>query len=392
MGKPSDKVPTEHFRDMTHKMRYDHLVEFKLVHAKTFDWESLSQNLMYAGLHSKLARMNWLGITKFDQTLASDSMAREFFTGIITDKKKIPKGGREDNVYAFVCGGEVTISANTLGQMLDIEYSEGNSSFIRHNLWFNDDDQDCVTLNDMWILYCIWKGIKVNLAQILINEMKEIAMKEKMICGYGIIIAMLGKSFLTMSHEHEDFRMACSHLLNTTMLKKLKISVDTSAKDAEILKILQGLRNDIREVTRAQNKLTKESKLWRDEITNLMVLLTEKVTGKNFGADIIARVMGSSTASKDIVNLSSSDNSEKKSEEDKEPGEAKEANEGDKADSDSEEKIDEDIEVRTEGSTDEAETNTEKDTPFEEHNMDSLSLMLKLNPLVKIQKKTIRNQ
>lgn len=88
---PSYKVPRGHFRDEIHKMRYDSLLEFKLLHAKTFDWRSLSQDPMYAEIYGKLARVNWLGITKYDQDFTSNCMVREFYTGIITDKEKIPK-------------------------------------------------------------------------------------------------------------------------------------------------------------------------------------------------------------------------------------------------------------------------------------------------------------
>ncbi|OMP10911.1 histone-lysine N-methyltransferase ATX3-like protein [Corchorus olitorius] len=84
-------------------MRYDSLLEFKLLHAKTFDWRSLSQDPMYAEIYGKLARE--LSLTK----------------------RKSQSKGNEEDLYAFICEEEVTISATTIGQMLDIEYSQGES-------------------------------------------------------------------------------------------------------------------------------------------------------------------------------------------------------------------------------------------------------------------------
>ncbi|OMO52755.1 hypothetical protein COLO4_37002 [Corchorus olitorius] len=122
--RPSDKVPISHFRDVTHKLRYDNLTKFEVLPVKTLEWKKLSKNPKYADLYNKLAKMNWLGITQFYQTEASDSMVIEFFTGIITNKRA---NGGDDGMYVHICGQEAVITVETIGQLLKIEYSEGDS-------------------------------------------------------------------------------------------------------------------------------------------------------------------------------------------------------------------------------------------------------------------------
>ncbi|OMO95059.1 hypothetical protein COLO4_16081 [Corchorus olitorius] len=344
---PCEEVPFNHFRNTIHRMRYDDITEFILLLARTFDWEQLSQIPTYAEFHQKVVKMNWMGIIQFSQIHVSESMVREFFSSIITDKKELFKDGYwaeiTKDLFAHVCGKEVIITAELLGQMMNIEHLEGEVKpprdfdfdaawkflneddqslpileserrllkpdvklafqFIRNNIWLNQNDQDSNTEKGVWLLWCIWKESKVNLAQIIINEMKEIVVQSKMVYGFGPITTQF-----------------CS-----------KESVENTNTNEEILKALKGLRNDIRDITRAQNKLTKESKAWRDEIVTLMIILTEKVTGKTFNNQA-AKMVATETA---IVNVSSSDDDEEENEEDKKS---------------EEEEVDEEIEARTDGS------------------------------------------
>ncbi|OMO85784.1 hypothetical protein COLO4_21451 [Corchorus olitorius] len=191
--------------------------------------------------------------------------------------------------------------------------------------------------------------------------MKKMVVKQEMICKYGTIIALLWKEFATKSHEHMDFRIACSHLSDLTQDKVVNIVTENS----EILKAIKDLKSDIQEITRAQHKLTKESKTWRDELTIMVVLLTEKVTGKTFGADIIAGVMQSAASKKVVENLSSSDNDEKKSEEEKQP----KIEEKRESEDEEEEKVDEEIEAQLEESNKEAGANN-SDTSSAETDQD----------------------
>ncbi|OMO72682.1 vacuolar protein sorting-associated protein 54 [Corchorus olitorius] len=84
---PSVEIPVNHFRNIAHRLRYDEVDKFTLKPAKTFDWENLSQNPIYASLHDKFIKMNWMGIVHVNEKQVSESAVKEFYTGILTDSK-----------------------------------------------------------------------------------------------------------------------------------------------------------------------------------------------------------------------------------------------------------------------------------------------------------------
>ncbi|OMO60237.1 hypothetical protein COLO4_33890 [Corchorus olitorius] len=117
---PSVEIPVNHFRNIAHRLRYDEVDKFTLKPAKTFDWENLSQNPVYASLHDKFINMNWMGIVHINEKQVSESAVKEFCTGILTDSK-----GKD--LYVHFCEKEVIITAMTLGQALNIEWLKGDS-------------------------------------------------------------------------------------------------------------------------------------------------------------------------------------------------------------------------------------------------------------------------
>ncbi|OMP10794.1 hypothetical protein COLO4_04264 [Corchorus olitorius] len=159
---PSVKIPANHFRNIAHRLRYDDVDKFILKPAKTFDWENLSQNPVYAGLHEKFINMNWMGIVHVNEKQVSE----------------------RNDLYVHFCGKEVIITAMTLGQALNIEWIKGDAEppedfdvnegwkklngndeifptlrserrfvkddvkmtllFIRNNIWFDQSEEDYI--------------------------------------------------------------------------------------------------------------------------------------------------------------------------------------------------------------------------------------------------------
>ncbi|OMO75626.1 hypothetical protein CCACVL1_16119 [Corchorus capsularis] len=77
--------------------------------------------------------------------------------------------------------------------------------FIGNSLWYKQGSLGYINHKDIWLLYCIWKEIKVNLAQIIINEIKKTASKDNnMLYGFGPIVTALGQIVGTKMNEHKD--------------------------------------------------------------------------------------------------------------------------------------------------------------------------------------------
>ncbi|OMO77210.1 hypothetical protein COLO4_25276 [Corchorus olitorius] len=248
---PSVMIPANHFRNIAHKIRYDDVDKFTLKPARTFNWEM------------------------------SESAVKEFYTGIQTDNT-----GNDLNVH--FCGNEVIITALTLGQALNIEWIKGDVEppedfnvneawkklnyndevfptlkterrvvkedvkltflFIRNNIWFDQSEEDYISEREVWLLSCIWNGIRVNLSQIIINEMKRVADMEacepSLICGFGHIITTLGVRLRTKYNEHKDLQESCYTLTSPSPQQP-----DNS--NFEIMKMLLGIKDNIREISRS---------------------------------------------------------------------------------------------------------------------------------------------
>ncbi|OMO75807.1 hypothetical protein CCACVL1_16032 [Corchorus capsularis] len=304
--RPSDKVLVNHFRDATHKLRYDNLNKFEVLPAKTLDWKKLSKNPRYADPHSKFARMNC---------------------------------GGDDALYVHICGQEAVLTAENIGQLLNIEPPKDfdyNTAwrvisgkkekmpskesqrkllksdvklahhFISNSLWFKKGSQEYITKDDVWLLYCTWKGIKVNLAQIIINKMKKMALKNEMICGYGIIIAMF---------------------------------IRTVTKDTETMKAIKEIKADIKEVKSAQN-----------DITGMMTDLFELVT------TVLTKQVATT---KTTENLSESDNDEENEEFDEEEEQNQEVSDEEEKEEKSEDDQDGDESEKEEDGTKEEKSGSE---------------------------------
>ncbi|OMO77428.1 COP9 signalosome complex subunit 2-like protein [Corchorus olitorius] len=142
---PSVIIPANHFRNIAHKLRYDDVDKFTLKPVKTFNWENLSQNPVYAGLHEKFINMNWMGIVHVNEKQMSDSAVKEFYSGIQTDNTG-------NDLHVHFCGKEVIITALTLGQALNIEWIMGDvkppEDFDVNEAWkkLNDNDEIFPTL------------------------------------------------------------------------------------------------------------------------------------------------------------------------------------------------------------------------------------------------------
>ncbi|OMP05680.1 hypothetical protein COLO4_08650 [Corchorus olitorius] len=179
-------IPANHFRNIAHKLRYDDVDKFTLKSAKTFNWENLSQNPAYAGLHEKFINMNWMGIVHVNEKQMSESAVKEFYTVIHTDNKG-------NDLYVHFCGKEVIITAMTLGQTLNIEWIKGDVEppedfdvneawkklngndeifatlksekrkddvkmiflFIRNNIWFDQSEEDYISKRSMAAILCL---------------------------------------------------------------------------------------------------------------------------------------------------------------------------------------------------------------------------------------------
>ncbi|OMP02716.1 hypothetical protein COLO4_10878 [Corchorus olitorius] len=296
-------IPANHFRNIAHKLRYDDVNKLTLKPGKTFNWEVLSQNPIYAGLHEKFVNMNWMWIVHVNAKQMSESAVKEFYTGIQIDKPG-------NDLHVHFCGKEVIITALTLGQALNIEWIKGDVEppkdfnvneawkklndndevfptlrsekrvikedvkltllFIRNNIWFDQSEEDYISEKEVWLLSCIWNGIRVNLSQIIINEIKRVAdieaYKPNLICGFGHIITTLGVQLRTKFHEHKD-------LQDSSYTLSLPSPQQPNNSNLEIMKMLLGIKDDIREITRSQNKLVKESQPWREEAANIMTIL-----------------------------------------------------------------------------------------------------------------------
>ncbi|OMO52162.1 hypothetical protein COLO4_37379 [Corchorus olitorius] len=190
---PSVLIPVNSFRNIAHKLRYDDVDKFTLKPSKTFNWEVLSQNPIYASLHEKFANMNWLGIVHVNEKQMSESAVKEFYTGIQVDKPG-------NDLYVHICGKEVIITALTLGQALNIEWIKGDVEppkefnvneawkklndndevfptlrserrvikedvkltllFIRNNIWFDQSEEDYISEREVWLLSYIWNEIR----------------------------------------------------------------------------------------------------------------------------------------------------------------------------------------------------------------------------------------
>ncbi|OMP07039.1 hypothetical protein COLO4_07689 [Corchorus olitorius] len=303
-------IPANHFRNIAHTLWYDDVDIFTLKPAKTFNWEILSQNPVYAGLHEKFISINWMGIVHVNEKQMSESAVKEFYTGIQTDNAG-------NDLHVHFCGKEVIITALTLGQALNIEWIKGDVKppedfdvnearmklndndeifptlrserrivkddvkltllFIRNNIWFDQSEEDYISEREVWLLSCVWSGTRVNLSQIIINEMKRVAdmeaYKPSLICGFGHIITTLGVRLRTKFHEHKDLQESCYTLT-------LPSPQQQDNSNLEIMKMLSGIKDDIREITRSQIKLVKESQLWRAEAAEIMTLLLGKVFDK----------------------------------------------------------------------------------------------------------------
>ncbi|OMO70917.1 hypothetical protein COLO4_28441 [Corchorus olitorius] len=111
--------------------KYDDLKDFKLLSTKTIDWEHLSKNPEYKSLHKKLDKMGWLGTTQFEYYKANKPAVKEFYTSIVVKKAEYSgkKEWDDSNLYAYVCGKEMIITASMLGLLLKIEDDED----IGHN-------------------------------------------------------------------------------------------------------------------------------------------------------------------------------------------------------------------------------------------------------------------
>ncbi|OMP01528.1 hypothetical protein COLO4_11801 [Corchorus olitorius] len=63
--------------------------DLKKAVAKTFNWENLSQNPVYVGLHEKFINMNWMRIVHVNEKQKNESVVKEFYTGIQTDNTEM---------------------------------------------------------------------------------------------------------------------------------------------------------------------------------------------------------------------------------------------------------------------------------------------------------------
>ncbi|OMO85993.1 hypothetical protein COLO4_21349 [Corchorus olitorius] len=85
--------------------------------------------------------------------------------------------------------------------------------FIGTSLWYKQGSFEYINHKDVWLLHSILTGTKVNLAQIIINEMKKTtSKKDNMHCEFGPIITALGDISSTKMDEHKDMQVVCSPL------------------------------------------------------------------------------------------------------------------------------------------------------------------------------------
>ncbi|OMP08326.1 hypothetical protein COLO4_06581 [Corchorus olitorius] len=309
------KIPANHFRNIAHRLRYDDVDKFILKPAKTFDWENLSQNPVYASIHEKFINMNWMGIVHVNEKQVSESAVKEFYTGIHTDSKG-------NDLYVHFCGKEVIITTMTLGQALNIEWIKGDAEppedFDVNEAWkkLNGNDEIFLTLRSerrlvkddvkMTLLFIrnnIWFD---QIEEDYISDKKRVAdmeaYKPSLICGFGHIVTTFGVRLRTKYHEHKDIKESCCTLA-------LPSPQQQDNSNLEIMKMLYGIKDDIREITRSQNKLIKESQTWRKEAVEIMTLLLEKVTDKSFSFQ--PKKVKTTTA---VVELSNSDEGTKSEE------------------------------------------------------------------------------
>ncbi|OMO94938.1 hypothetical protein COLO4_16139 [Corchorus olitorius] len=161
------------------------------------------------------------GLTQFEHTKASDTMVREFYTSIIQKQSEYAGKSKWDgiNLYVFIFGKEMVITVDMLGLLLKIEYKASDcdppDDFDFEKAW--KGSQNYVNRRDMWLLYCIWTGTKVNLAQIIINGINRMASKN----------------------------------ITQTMF------VQTAAKDSQIAKAIEGLTTELKEVKATMQQMQK---------------------------------------------------------------------------------------------------------------------------------------
>ncbi|OMO80364.1 Resistance protein MG13 [Corchorus olitorius] len=265
-------ISKDHFRDGWHKLRYESLDDSKLLETTSLDWNSLSKNPEYDSLYKKLENVGWIGLTQLLNEKASATAVKEFYTSLILKENEYTgkHTWNKEDLFAFICGEEVIVTANMIGLLLKIEGTEGDNEpsksfdyndawetisgkkekfpdsqakrkllnvqakllhhFIGNSLWYKQGSLEYINQKDIWLLHCVWTGIKVNLAQIIINEIKKTTSKSSMHCGFGPLVTALGQIAQTKMHQHKDMRVICSPLSFKSQIR----FVQTTVKDSQV--------------------------------------------------------------------------------------------------------------------------------------------------------------
>ncbi|OMO96581.1 hypothetical protein COLO4_15194 [Corchorus olitorius] len=250
-------------KDKWHHLRYESLTEFKLFGTKVLDWDSLMKNPEYVPVYNMLDKVGWIGLTKFSNEKASPTVAKEFYAGIVT-KSNLYHGTKawdQEDMYAFFCGKEVVVTASMLGMLLNIE---GSLEYVNHK--------------DVWLLHSILTGSKVNLAQIIINEMKRTTSKKDSVhCGFGPIITALGEISSTKMHEHKDMQVICSPLSDISQHR----FVQTTVKDSQIALALESLTNVVAVISTNINQMRKSNLKYRQSTQKILGRIADKILGES---------------------------------------------------------------------------------------------------------------
>ncbi|OMP09974.1 hypothetical protein COLO4_04950 [Corchorus olitorius] len=207
-----------------------------------------------------LEKVGWIRLTKFSNEKASLTAAKEFYTGIVT-KANLYHGDKlwnQEDIFAFFCGKEVVVTANMLAdrkknfsdyqakrKLLNVQ-AKLIHHFIVTCLWYKQGSLEYVNHKDDWLLHNILTGTKVNLAQIIINEMKRTASK---------------KDSLHYISQHRF--------------------VQTTVKDSQIAQALESLTNAITVINTNINQMRKSNLKDQQSTQKILSRMADKILGES---------------------------------------------------------------------------------------------------------------
>ncbi|WRX15309.1 Reverse transcriptase [Theobroma cacao] len=143
-------------------------------------WSSKKQNSV--ALSTAKAEYVSLGYSTFKNRSYSPSLVKEFYSGIALKEKELAESDDyvEDGLNVYLNGKEFIVTAEDLGNLLEIEGEIGRNGSLSY-----------ISLQDLWLMEHAFNGVSLNLGRFMIEKMRSAYRLDKVNLPCGNVITSL---------------------------------------------------------------------------------------------------------------------------------------------------------------------------------------------------------